>query len=60
MFQASHVSLRIYDLMGREVDVLWNKYTAKGSYELSFDAMNPQRVTTSTVVTNNGEILSKK
>lgn len=61
VFQASHVSLRIYDLMGREVDVLWNKYTAKGSYELSFDAMS---LATGTYIyrlaTNKGEILSKK
>ena len=30
--RASHVSLRIYDLMGREVEILLNKYIAKGQY----------------------------
>lgn len=40
VFQASHVSVRIYDLMGREIDVLWNKYTAAGRYQLTFEATN--------------------
>lgn len=40
VLQASHVSVRIYDLIGREVDVLWNKYTAAGHYQLTFEASN--------------------
>ena len=61
VFQASHVSVRIYDLMGREVDVLWNKYTAPGRYQLSFEASN--LATGSyiySLVAGNGVVYSKK
>ncbi len=61
VFQASHVSVRIYDLMGREVDVLWNKYTAAGRYQLAFEATN---LATGTyvyrLVAGNGVVQSKK
>jgi hypothetical protein len=61
VFQASHVSVRIYDLMGREVDVLWNKYTAAGRYQLTFEASN---LATSSyiyrLVAGNGVVHSKK
>ena len=61
VFQASHVSVRIYDLMGREVDVLWNKYTAAGRYQLTFEASN--LATGSYIyrlVAGNGVVHSKK
>ena len=61
IYRTSHVSLRIYDLMGREVEVLLNKYIAKGQYEFSFEATN---LVTGTYIlrlkTNNGVIKSKK
>ncbi len=61
IYRASHVSLRIYDLMGREVEILLNKYLAKGQYVLSFEATN---LVTGTYIyrlkTNNGVIKSKK
>ena len=47
--------------MGREVEVLLNKYIAKGQYEFSFEATN---LVTGTYIyrlkTNNGVIKSKK
>ena len=61
VLQASHVSVRIYDLMGREVDVLWNKYTAAGRYQLTFEASN--LATGSYIyrlVAGNGVVHSKK
>ncbi len=59
-FQASHVSLHIYDLMGREVEVLWNKYTAIGSYEFLFDTTCIATVTyIYRLATINGVVLSK-
>ena len=61
VLKASHVSVRIYDLMGREVDVLWNKYTAPGRYQLSFEASN--LATGSYIyrlVAGNGVVYSKK
>ena len=61
VLKASYVSVRIYDLMGREVDVLWNKYTAAGRYQLTFEASN--LATGSYIyrlVAGNGVVHSKK
>lgn len=38
--EAGLVSLRIFDLMGREVKTLVNEIKEKGSYNISFDASN--------------------
>jgi hypothetical protein len=35
---ASQVSLKVYDLMGREVAMLVNSYQNKGSYDVTFNA----------------------
>ena len=34
----SHVSLKVFDVMGREVAILLNEIKAKGAYEFNFDA----------------------
>lgn len=34
----SHVCLKVFDVMGREVAILLNEIKAKGSYEYNFDA----------------------
>jgi hypothetical protein len=36
----SHVSLKIYDLLGREVADLVNEQQAAGSYNIKFDGLN--------------------
>jgi len=36
----SHVSLNVYDILGREVSVLVNERKAPGSYEVKFDGSN--------------------
>jgi Secretion system C-terminal sorting domain len=53
------VTLKVYDILGREVTTLVNGFKSEGSYEISFDAKNLSsgvyiyRVT----VSNNGRIL---
>jgi hypothetical protein len=37
---ASHVSLAVYDVLGREVSVLVNERKVPGSYEIKFDGSN--------------------
>ena len=36
----SHVTLKIFDILGREVETLVNKQQSQGNYEVSFDASN--------------------
>ena len=36
--ERGHVSLKVYDLLGKEVAMLVNEHKAPGSYEVSFDA----------------------
>lgn len=38
--EASNVSLKIYDITGKEVAVLINEFRAKGKYNISFDGSN--------------------
>ncbi|HKI77822.1 MAG TPA: T9SS type A sorting domain-containing protein [Ignavibacteriaceae bacterium] len=38
--KGSHVSLKVYDLLGREVVTLQNKFQSPGSYSVEFDGSN--------------------
>jgi hypothetical protein len=38
--RASNVSLKVFDIIGREVATLVNEYKAAGSYNITFDATN--------------------
>lgn len=35
---ATHVSLKVYDMLGRQVKVLVNEFKTSGSYIVEFDA----------------------
>ena len=58
--RAGLVSLRIYDLLGREVSILVNEYKSSGSYSVRWDARNVSSGVYFYTLGSNGTILTKK
>ncbi|MDP1994747.1 MAG: alpha/beta hydrolase-fold protein, partial [Ignavibacteria bacterium] len=45
----SHVSLKIYDILGNEIATLVNKEQSSGKYSINFDTTNNRQLTTNTL-----------
>ncbi|MBI4547350.1 MAG: T9SS type A sorting domain-containing protein [Ignavibacteriae bacterium] len=56
----SHVTLRVYDILGRAVATLVNERKAAGSYEVEFDARDLPSGIYAYTLTMSGKSLSKK
>jgi len=55
------VTLKVYDILGREVKTLVNEVKTKGRYEVTFDASNlASGVYLYQFQTSNGVIITKK
>lgn len=57
---AGMVSLKVYDILGREVAVLLNRNMTKGNYEYNFNASNYSSGMYIYVLSNSKNVISKK
>lgn len=58
--QQSEVSLRVFDLLGKEISILINEELGSGSYSVDFNAENFSSGLYLYMLTVNGNIISKK